>query len=98
MPTRSIDVLGQTRQNAAWKVVVDNYVECYHCRHAHPDFASLICMDEYRLDTGRIWSRQLGVKSRPANTAYHFDPGGGYQGAIPASSIKSYRKRQFVLR
>ena len=41
MPTRSIDVLGQTRQNAGWKVVVDNYVECYHCRHAHPDFASL---------------------------------------------------------
>ena len=38
-------------------------------------------MDEYRLDTGRIWSRQLGVKARPENTAYRFDPG-GYQGAI----------------
>ena len=83
MPTRSIDVLGQTRQNAGWKVVVDNYVECYHCRHAHPDFASLICMDEYRLDAGRIWSRQLGVKTRPENTAYHFDPDGdAYQGAM----------------
>ena len=74
---------GQTRQNAGWKVVVDNYVECYHCRHVHPHFASLVCMDEYRLDTGRIWSRQLGGKTRPENAAYRFDPdGGGYRGAI----------------
>ncbi|MEM7522483.1 MAG: aromatic ring-hydroxylating dioxygenase subunit alpha, partial [Pseudomonadota bacterium] len=39
------DLLGDTYQKAGWKVVVDNYVECYHCHHAHPDFASLICMD-----------------------------------------------------
>ncbi|MEM1161028.1 MAG: aromatic ring-hydroxylating dioxygenase subunit alpha, partial [Pseudomonadota bacterium] len=39
------DLLGDTVQKAGWKVVVDNYVECYHCQHAHPDFSSIICMD-----------------------------------------------------
>ena len=77
-----IDILGDARQNAGWKVVVDNYVECYHCRHAHPDFASLISMDDYRVDVGRIWSRQLGPVTRPANTAYDFDPDEGYRGAM----------------
>ncbi len=36
--------LGETHINAGWKVVVDNYVECYHCDYAHPAFADLICM------------------------------------------------------
>ena len=77
-----VDLLGVARQHAGWKVVVDNYVECYHCRHAHPDFASLISMDHYRLDVGRIWSRQLGSETRPVNTAYDFDPDVGYRGAM----------------
>ena len=80
MPSKRIDLLGTTRQHAGWKVVVDNYVECYHCRHAHPDFASLISMDHYRVDVGRIWSRQLGSETRPKNTAYDFDPDDGLRG------------------
>jgi len=82
MHSHPIDILGDARQHAGWKVVVDNYVECYHCRHAHPDFASLIAMDRYQLDVGRIWSRQLGPETRPANTAYDFDPDAGYRGAM----------------
>ena len=35
-------LLGETYIKAGWKVVVDNYVECYHCDHAHPAFADLI--------------------------------------------------------
>ena len=57
-------------------------MECYHCRHAHPDFASLISMDHYRLDVGRLWSRQLGPETRPANTAYDIDPDAGYPGSM----------------
>ena len=57
-------------------------MECYHCRHAHPDFASLISMDHYRLDVGRIWSRQLGPETRPSNSAYDFDPDAGYPGSM----------------
>ncbi|MEL6421821.1 MAG: SRPBCC family protein [Pseudomonadota bacterium] len=69
-PSLSVEVLGETVQKAGWKVVVDNYVECYHCRHAHPDFSSLICMDEYEIATGRYWSRQIGREVRSDNTAY----------------------------
>ena len=82
MPSKRIDLLGTTRQHAGWKVVVDNYVECYHCRHAHPDFASLISMDHYRVDVGPLWSRQLGAETRPKNTAYDFDPDAGYAGSM----------------
>lgn len=73
------NLLGDTVQKAGWKVVVDNYVECYHCQHAHPDFASLICMDKYEVDCGRYWSRQIGPEIRSENTAYNVDPNVGYQ-------------------
>lgn len=62
--------LGETRINAGWKVVVDNYVECYHCDYAHPAFADLICMNTYRHDTFELWARQLGNEIRPDNSAY----------------------------
>jgi len=59
---------------ANWKVVVDNFLECYHCANAHPAFAELIEMPDYRLDTFDLWSRQLGPKVNPQNTAYEFRP------------------------
>ncbi|MFT6696943.1 MAG: phenylpropionate dioxygenase-like ring-hydroxylating dioxygenase large terminal subunit [Paracoccaceae bacterium] len=61
---------GETRINAGWKVVVDNYVECYHCEHAHPAFADVICMDSYQHDTFGLWARQLGEEIRLENSAY----------------------------
>ena len=57
---------------ANWKVVADNYLECYHCPKAHPAFSDLLDMDAYEVDTFGIWSRQFGPKSRPRNTAYDF--------------------------
>jgi len=62
--------LGETRIKAGWKVVVDNYVECYHCDHAHPDFADMICMDTYQHDTSGLWARQLGMDIKADNSAY----------------------------
>lgn len=61
---------GETRISAGWKVVVDNYVECYHCDHAHPDFADIICMDTYKHDTFGLWARQLGEDIKIENSAY----------------------------
>ena len=72
--TATLEGQGETRINAGWKVVVDNYVECYHCDHAHPDFADIICMDAYRHDTFECWSRQLGKEVRIRNSAYPLDP------------------------
>ena len=66
--------LGATHIDAGWKVVVDNYVECYHCDHAHPAFADIICMDTYRHDTFGLWARQLGADIRCENSAYPVDP------------------------
>jgi choline monooxygenase len=34
---------------ANWKLVVDNYLECYHCPVAHPGFTSAFDVDDYRL-------------------------------------------------
>jgi len=62
--------LGETYIKAGWKVVVDNYVECYHCEHAHPDFSDLISMDTYQHDTSGLWARQLGKDIKSDNSAY----------------------------
>ena len=59
--------------NANWKIVIDNYLECYHCTKAHPAFVNMIDMDHYRIEVFDIWSRQYAPKSRPDNRAYKFD-------------------------
>jgi phenylpropionate dioxygenase-like ring-hydroxylating dioxygenase large terminal subunit len=34
---------------ANWKVVVENFLECYHCAVSHPGFAHLIDLDKYQV-------------------------------------------------
>jgi carnitine monooxygenase subunit len=60
---------------ANWKVVVDNFLECYHCEPAHPAFAQLVDMDSYRSTTHAIHSTHISRSGRPDNKAYAFDPG-----------------------
>lgn len=43
---------------ANWKVVVENSLECYHCRFAHPGLADSLDLSRYRQWTGRWWSTQ----------------------------------------
>jgi len=76
------DMFGETVNKAGWKVVVDNFLECYHCAPAHPDFASLIDMSAYQVDAFKYWSRQIGHKIRNENTAYHVDPDEGNQCSV----------------
>ena len=76
------NLLGETEMQAGWKVVVDNYVECYHCRPAHRDFASLIDMKTYQVDVFEYWSRQTGPDIRYNNSAYEVDPEYGMQRSI----------------
>ena len=47
---------------ANWKVVVENFLECYHCPVAHPSFSSVIDVDPdaYRLETHGLLSSQFG--------------------------------------
>jgi phenylpropionate dioxygenase-like ring-hydroxylating dioxygenase large terminal subunit len=44
---------------ANWKIVVENFDECYHCSVAHPSFSRLMEVgpDSYRLESGEWWSR-----------------------------------------
>ena len=66
---------------ANWKVVVENFLECYHCPVAHPSFSELIDVDPdaYRLEARRWCSSQMGpvrarALERPEEVAY--DPRG----------------------
>ncbi len=74
LDTSNTEGLGASSIRAGWKVVVDNYVECYHCDHAHPAFSELICLDSYRHDTFGIWSKQVGAEVKVQNSAYPLDP------------------------
>ena len=67
-----------------WKVLVDNFLECYHCATAHKDFVDLVNMDTYRTITHRKYSSQCAAAPvSTSNNAYHFEPGDvdfGYAG------------------
>jgi choline monooxygenase len=47
---------------ANWKVVAENFLECYHCAVAHPGFSAVVDVspDAYRLEEGRWHSSQFG--------------------------------------
>ena len=69
-PTESWSFSTSTVMEANWKVVVDNFLECYHCQKAHPDFCDLFDMGAYETEIGRWWSVQRGPKVRSENSAY----------------------------
>lgn len=64
---------------ANWKVVVDNFLECYHCALAHPDFAKLVDLKTYRSKTHAIHSSHICRSGNPDNPAYAFDVGDASQ-------------------
>jgi len=58
---------------ANWKLVVENFLECYHCPVAHKSFSKLIDVDpdSYRLTTSRWTSSQFGpVTERDKDLPY----------------------------
>lgn len=65
---RDIDVDGlvfhsrvEFGSNANWKVVVENFLECYHCPTAHPSFSEAVDVhpDRYRLEPHPTFSAQF---------------------------------------
>jgi choline monooxygenase len=52
--------------NANWKVVIENYLECYHCPVAHPSVRRLIEVDpvNYRLESAGSVSRAVSPLKR----------------------------------
>ncbi len=53
---------------ANWKVVVDNYLECYHCPVAHPGFSSVIDVNNYAVTEYEYFSTQGGPKKESGKT------------------------------
>ncbi|MDE3026665.1 MAG: aromatic ring-hydroxylating dioxygenase subunit alpha, partial [Acidobacteriota bacterium] len=66
---------------ANWKIVCENFLECYHCQVAHPAFAEVIdtSTDAYALATdGRLSSQRgpvradVGVEGELQRSQFHF--------------------------
>ena len=59
-----------------WKVMIDNFLECYHCHPAHKDFVTLVDMDSYQVRTHDIYSSHVSNAAKSTeNNAYHFEKG-----------------------
>ncbi|MFS8097855.1 Rieske 2Fe-2S domain-containing protein [Lentzea alba] len=56
--------------NSNWKNVVDNFLECYHCHIAHPEFVDLVDMGTYDVKTHGIWSSHFAEAGKHENSAY----------------------------
>ncbi len=54
---------------ANWKVVVENFLECYHCQVAHPSFADAIDLNSYEIDEYRYVSTQHGPPKHEESAA-----------------------------
>ena len=66
---------GRSREwivEANWKLVVENFLECYHCPVAHKSFSKLIDVDPdaYKLTTARWSSSQYGPVQTGENLPY----------------------------
>jgi choline monooxygenase len=69
---------------ANWKIVVENFLECYHCAVAHKGFADLIDLKGYTITPHGYCSTQRGplkpsAKGR-SDTACFLRDGGGQEG------------------
>jgi choline monooxygenase len=67
---------------ANWKVVVENFLECYHCAVSHPGFADLIDLNKYQVIPYERCSIQRGpLKSASrAASSRGFGTDGGQEG------------------
>jgi choline monooxygenase len=70
---RDLDVAGlvfhsrvEFGANANWKIVVENFLECYHCATAHPAFSSEVDVhpDRYLLEPHETFSAQFATAKR----------------------------------
>lgn len=57
---------------ANWKVIVDNFIECYHCPVNHKSFAKSVNINVYEHLTHGNWTVQTG-KAKSSSSSYDFD-------------------------
>ena len=77
--TRTYDI------KANWKVVVDNYLECYHCPIAHKGFTDLIDLNNYQVSEYEYFSAQAApVRESAKNGKASYDISAGVQAGFYA--------------
>jgi phenylpropionate dioxygenase-like ring-hydroxylating dioxygenase large terminal subunit len=85
---------------ANWKVVVDNYLECYHCPVAHPSFCDLIDVKDYVVREYDYFSTQTGALKESATKAAGrsnlYDVSGG-EGSAVTEGFYAYLWPNFTL-
>ena len=84
---------------ANWKVVTDNYLECYHCPTAHPSFCDLIDVGDYVVREYQYFSTQTGSLKESAKTAQQnlYDVNGGDGGLGVRDGFYAYLWPNFTL-
>lgn len=61
---------------ANWKVLIDNFLECYHCDPAHKDFVDLVDMNSYRSTVHGIYSSHCSSQvGSTQSRAFGFEAG-----------------------
>jgi choline monooxygenase len=78
----ALEYRGRSREqvlDANWKIVVENFLECYHCPTVHKSFSKLIDVDPdvYTLSTARWTSSQYGPAQEGDDLPY--DPAGEFR-------------------
>lgn len=65
----------RTTYDANWKLCCENYLECYHCRVAHPGLVEVldVSADVYELDESHWFSTQIGPLRDGARAGFALD-------------------------
>jgi choline monooxygenase len=73
----------ETELEANWKIVCENFLECYHCQVAHPQLAQMLDVSaaSYALSTDGRLSSQHGATREGGGTRMHLD------GELPRSQF-----------
>jgi choline monooxygenase len=76
VPLESVRVREQIEYNVAanWKVLVENFSECYHCPTVHPYFASYVDLKNYEFEFDAYWFAQGGPDPRRSDPNHDDGP------------------------
>jgi choline monooxygenase len=86
---------------ANWKLVCENFLECYHCAVAHPGFTAMVDTSQvsYRLESAGLVSSQFGALREDSAAPYDADgevPRGQFHFLFPNSGLNIFPGRANV--
>ena len=57
-----------------WKIMVENYLECYHCPVTHPALAELIDLANFEITQHEYYLTTTAPAGSPNNSAFNYTP------------------------